>query len=271
MKRTTLLSFAALSFLTPFTAQQPSLTVPPATGSYGYHAAAGRFEAHPSAAETSPQASSKQIRTTMMLWSGSAAGLVETITPASFGSHKTWRVTHYPQDPTETNTNDYDLYDLDRETLAPLRSVRNTAEYRLELTFREREVTVRKTGGKNTVTERIPISTVVEPEGPGLDVFLAGLPLAAGYKTRYAVVDRWGGHGSGRVKAVTLSVSKMSTDNTSLGEREIYELLIKAEDDSFRIREKVLAESPHFPVWVEYTRDGKTYPPSEVIAVVSQP
>jgi len=47
--------------------------------------------------------------------------------------------------------------------------------------------------------------------------------------------------------------------------------LIKAEDDSFRIREKVLAESPHFPVWVEYTRDGKTYPPSEVIAVVSQP
>jgi hypothetical protein len=271
MKRTTVTSFAIFSFLAPFTTHQASLTVPPAIGPYDDHAMAGKREAQPSREETARLASSKQIRPTMILWGGSAAGLVETITPAFLGHRKTWRGTHYPQDPTETNVNDYDLYDLDRETLVPLRSVRNTTEYRLELTFEEKEATVRKTSGKNTATERIPLSTVVQPEGPGLDVFVAGLPLVPGYETRYVIVDRWGGHGSGRVKAVTLSVSKISVDNTSLGEREICELLIKAADNSFRIREKVLTESPHFPVWVEYTRDGKTYPASEVIAVVSQP
>jgi len=62
---------------------------------------------------------------------GAAAGLVETITPAKLGSRKTWRIVHYPQDPTVTQTNEYDLYDLDQVTLAPLRSVMNTAEYRL--------------------------------------------------------------------------------------------------------------------------------------------
>jgi hypothetical protein len=134
------------------------------------------MEAHP--------ARSNQIRPAMILWAGGAAGLVETITPAVLGGRKTWRITHYPQDPTETEINDYDLYDSDQETLAPLRSVRNTEEYRLELSFAEKEVTLRKTKGQNTTTEKIPLATAVESEGPGLDVFVAGLPLAPGYKTR---------------------------------------------------------------------------------------
>jgi hypothetical protein len=108
----------------------------------------------------------------------------------------------------------------------------------------------------------------VQPEGPGLDVFVAGLPLVIGYKTRYAIVDRWGGHGSTRVKTVTLSVSKRTTENTLFGRHGIYEVLIKPDDGSFQISEKVLVRRPHFPVRVEYTREGKTYPVSEVVAVV---
>jgi hypothetical protein len=216
-------------------------------------------------------AASDQIRPAMILWgAGIAAGLVETITPAMLGSRKTWRITHYPQDPTAEKTNYYDLYDLDQTTLVPLRSVMNTEEYHLELIFTEKEVTLHKTTSRDNVTERIPLSTVVGPEGPGTTVLVASLPLAVGYKKRYAIVDRWGGHGSTRVKTVTLCVSERATEDTSLGKRDIYDVLIKPDDGSFQIKEKVLAQNPHFPVRVEYTRDGKTYPASEVWAVVNQ-
>jgi hypothetical protein len=213
-------------------------------------------------------ASSKQIRPTMILWN---TGLVETITPALLGRRKVWRITHYSHDPTDTKTNEYDLFDLDETTLAPLRSVMNTAEYHLELIFAPKEVILRRTTDQANTTERISLSTDVQPEGPGVDVFVAGLPLAVGYKTRYAIVDRWGGHCDTRVKKVTLFVSKRTIEDTALGKHDIYELVIRPDDDSFLVREKVFAESPHFPVWVEYTRDGKTYPVSVVIAVVSRP
>jgi hypothetical protein len=218
-----------------------------------------------SSPKTAHPAASIQIHPAMILWN---TGLVETITPASLGDKQTWRITHYPQDPVDSKTNDYDLYDLDQTTFAPLRSVMNNEDSHLELTFGAKEVTLRKTTGQETVTEQIPLTGLVQPEGPGLDVFVARLPLAVGYKMRYAIVDRWGGHGSTRVKAMTLSVSNRSHKNTAaLGEVEMYDVLIKPDDGSFQICEEVFASGPHFPVRVEYTREGKTYPASEVIAV----
>jgi hypothetical protein len=216
--------------------------------------------------KTAHPASSNQIHPTMILWN---TGLVETITPALLGNRKTWRITHYPQDPVDSKTNDYDLYDVDRTTFAPLRSMMNNGESHLELIFADKEVTLRKTAGRDTVTEQIPLSVPVQPEGPGLDIFVARLPLTVGYKTHYAIVDRWGGHGSTRVKAMTLSVSSRVNKDTALGKLDVYEVLIRPDDGSFQVREEVFAHGPHFPVRVEYTREGKTYPASEVIAFVS--
>jgi hypothetical protein len=216
--------------------------------------------------EKAHPAHANQIHPTMIVWN---TGLVETITPALLGNRKTWRITHYLQDPTDTKMNDYDLYDLDQTTFAPLRSIKNSDESHLELIFAEKEVTLHQTTGPDTVTEQIPLSTQVQPEGPGLDVFVARLPLTAGYKTRYAIVDRWGGHGSTRVKTITLSVSKRAIRDTALGKLAIYEVLISPGDGSFQIREEVFVEGPHFPVRVEYTREGKTYPASEVVVFVS--
>ena len=221
---------------------------------------------HRSPAKTAHLTGSAQIHPTMILWN---TGLVETITPASLDGRRTWRITHYPQDPVESNTNDYDLYDLDQSTFVPLRSVMNNEDSHLELLFAEKEVTLRQTRGKEAITEQIPLSGPVQPEGPGLDVFVARLPLAIGYKKHYAIVDRWGGHGSTRVKTVTLSVSHQFQKNTALGRLEVYDVLIRPDDGSFQIREQVFARSPHFPVRVEYTREGKTYPASEVIAFAS--
>ena len=77
----------------------------------------------------------------MILWN---TGLVETITPATLGNRKTWCITHYPQDPADSKINDYDLYDLDQTTFAPLRSMINNEESHLELIFSEKEVTLAK-------------------------------------------------------------------------------------------------------------------------------
>jgi hypothetical protein len=216
--------------------------------------------------KTAHFAGSDQIGPTMILWN---TGLVETITPASLEGRKTWRITHYPQDPVDSKTNDYDLYDLDQSTFAPLRSIVNNDDSHLELVFAEKEVTLRQTRDKETVTEQIPLAGPVQPEGPGLDIFVARLPLAVGYKTHYAIVDRWGGHGSTRVKAMTLSVANQFQKNTPLGMRDVYDVLIRPDDGSFQISEQVFARGPHFPVRVQYTREGKTYPASEVIAFVS--
>lgn len=212
-----------------------------------------------------------QIAPAMLVWgTGIAAGQITTITQASFGNRKTWRVTDYAQDPAAEKVSDFDLYDMDQATLAPLRSVMNTEEFRLELIFTPTEVTLHKTMKQGDVNERVPLTNAVEPEGPGLDVFVSSLPLAVGYRKRYAIVDRWCGHGATRLKMVTLSVLQRAIEDTSLGKRDVYDLAINPDDRSFQIKEKVLAESPHLPVRVEYTRDGKTYPASEVIAVVSQ-
>jgi hypothetical protein len=212
---------------------------------------------------------SQSIRPAMILWgTGAAAGTVETITPAVLGTRKTWRITHYPQDPTSGDINNYDLYDLDQLTLEPVRSVMNTEQFHIELMFYGERVTLHRTSANGNTIETIPISMRVEPEGPGLDVFIASLPLAVGYHKRYAIVDRWGGHDSGRLKMLSLTVFKRSREDTPVGKHDVYHVLVKPDDSSFEIKEKVLARTPHYPVRVEYSRDGKAYPASEVRTMV---
>ena len=124
--------------------------------------------------------------------------MVEVLSRAILGGHKTWRVTDYPQDPTAASSNDYDLYDLDRETLAPLQSVWSSSGSYLEIAF-DWTALDHKSG-----PERVPLSNRVEPEGPGGIAFVASLPLRPGFRTRYQIVDRWNGRGAGRLKRVTL-------------------------------------------------------------------
>lgn len=52
------------------------------------------------------------------------------------------------------------------------------------------------------------------------------------------------------------------------GTHDVYEVLIRPADDSFRIKEQMFAQIPHFPV--EYSRDGTTDPASEIVTVADQ-
>lgn len=89
-----------------------------------------------------------------------------------------------------------------------------------------------------------------------------------GYKLRYAIVDRWGGLGATRVKIMTLSVSSRTMGTSVLG-RRAKTWRSGRTTIPFRNEEKVLADAPHLPLWVKYTRYGKTYPAGEIIAVVN--
>jgi hypothetical protein len=184
--------------------------------------------------------------------------LLETITSALTEGHRIWRVTHYPPDPTTSTVNDFDLYDVDAETFRPIRSVRQTPEFRLEITFAPDAAILRRVAKDGNSMERIPLSKPVMPEGPGSTVFLAGLPLKEGFATEFLVLDRWSGTGSSRVKTVRLSVVERKRISTTTGSKEVFEVEARPIDDSFRIVEYVRTRPPYYPFRVEYTRGSHT-------------
>ena len=49
--------------------------------------------------------------------------MIETILPATYAGKAVWRVVHRDPDPTEKDGGSFDMYDVDRETLVPVRSV----------------------------------------------------------------------------------------------------------------------------------------------------
>lgn len=230
----------------------------------------GAAEAHSAEAVAGPDSS--QIRPAMLLWSvginspNGATGLVETITRATFRGRPTWRVTHYAHDPTASTTNEFDLYDVDAETLSPLRSVMLTPAFEVELTFGEDRVILRRKEEGDNVVEHVPLSAPVMAEGPGAQVFVGSLPLHPEYELRYRAVDRWSGKAATRVKRMTLSVLDRRVVATAIGEQDVFEILVRPDDDSFRIVELVRAQPPHYALRTEYIR-GKDTLVSEVTAL----
>jgi hypothetical protein len=191
-----------------------------------------------------------------------------TVVPAVLEGRQVWRVTDYSVDPTLTNTNDYDLYDIDRVTLAPLRNVYNVGGTHLEVHFSEKEITVQRAPQSASALEKFAVDGPVAPEGPGSRVFVASLPLHVAYRTRYRIVDRWDGQGSTRLKNMTLSVLRRETEDTALGKKEVYILQIEPDDGSFHIKEHALVTSPHWAIKTEYVR-GKLNVMSEVTSLAS--
>jgi hypothetical protein len=212
----------------------------------------------------------------MLVWrigtneAGGASGMIEAITRATFKNRPTWRVTHYADDPAASSTNDFDLYDIDAETLVPLRSVMRNPGLSLDLDFTRDEVTLRRVDDAGTTTERIPLSTPVMPEGPGLRVFVASLPLKPGYTAWFHSVDRWSGKEASRVKPMTLTVTGRRPVSTPVGTQDALEVLIRADDGSSRILQRVRGEPPHYPFWMEYVRGTMTLV-SEVTAMAIEP
>jgi hypothetical protein len=189
--------------------------------------------------------------------------MVETILPATFEGKPVWRVVHRDLDPTADGAhNAYDLVDVERTTLAPLRSIMDREGFRLALRFDGDRVMIEKDeGGEHQRTEvRVDHP---RPEGPGEQVMLASLPLRAGYTTRFPIVDRWAKDEVNRVVEVDLSVVGARRLSTRTGLQAVYEVTLVPRNAAFQIREWVRVASPHYAVRTEYAR-GELHLLSEV-------
>ena len=191
------------------------------------------------------------------------SGMVETILPATYAGKAVWRVVHRDPDPTEKDGGSFDMYDVDRETLVLVRSVMRREGFFLGLTFERDRVEIDKIEGdqkwKTEVRVRNPM-----PEGPGVRVLVAALPLRVGYTAEFPVVDRWASDHPHRVATMKLTVPKRATMETRLGRREVLEVVLAAGDGSSSSRHWVRAEPPRYPYKIEYVR-GELHLVSEVM------
>jgi len=218
----------------------------------------------------SPEATA-EVRAAVIEWNvgiNQEAGpspLVETILPATLNGRRVWRVVHRDADPTGTDSAAYyDLYDVDRATLNPVRGIMSRPRQYLGLTFDADSVTIVKRDGHSTRLEKLGVRNPM-PEGPGLSVLLGSLPLRPGFRTSFLIVDRW--DEPWRVKEIDLVVGSAMTIETPLGRCDVFEVTLAPHDGSFRIRDWVRARPPHYPLRTEYVRGDETLV-SEVVRMV---
>ena len=198
---------------------------------------------------------------------GGPSPLLETILPATYRGKAVWRVVHRDPDPVADGTqNAYDLYDVDPDTLIPIRTVSAHEGFYLGLAFEGDRAIIEKREGETRVESEVRVERPM-PEGPGLQVLLASLPLRPGYATTFSMVDRWARDEASRVQAMTLTVSGRQTIGTRMGRCDVLEVTVAPRDGSFRIRAWVRAEPPRYAVKMEYTR-GDLFVVSEVVRMV---
>jgi hypothetical protein len=213
------------------------------------------------------------VRDALLLWRVDLKGTdgpsetLEAITATQVKSRKAWRVTHYSPDPTASSVNEFDLYEVDAETFEPIRSVMQTSDFRLEISFGPKAALLRRVAKDGAVSvEEIRLEGTVMPEGPGNSVFLASLPLKQSFAMQYLTLDRWSGKGNSRLKRVDLKVTERKRITTPAGTREVFEVDARAEDNAFRILAYVRTEVPYYPVRMIYVRGTRTIE-SEVVAM----
>src|SRR5262249_49455536 len=157
--------------------------------------------------------------------------LVETILPATFRDRAVWRVVHRDLEPGPG----YDMYDVDQTSILPLRSVSRQEDMELELTFVGDTVTVSKRHGAEREESEVR-ATRPMPEGPGLQVLLAALPLHPGYVGSFVVVDRWAADDATRVKRTAVRVAGRDQIDTQLGRCDVLDVRVEPADGSFLVR-----------------------------------
>ena len=195
------------------------------------------------------------------------SALVESILPATFQGKRVWRIVHRDLDPTEAGLhNSYDMYDVDRATGEPMRSIMEREGFHLALTFHGDRVTIEKDEGSDHVRTEVEVAHP-RPEGPGEQVLLSSLPLAPGYQTTFPIVDRWAKDEANRVVQIDVAVTGPTQIQTRLGRLEVLEVALTPRNGAFKIREWVRMQEPRFSVKTEYTR-GDLHVDSEIVQIL---
>jgi hypothetical protein len=216
---------------------------------------------------------SPEIRPATLVWDvgidepGGPSPMVETILPATYRGTPVWRIVHRDLDPTAAGTrNNYDMVDVDRTTLAPIRSIMEREGFHLALSFEGDRVTIEKQDGNDHLRTEVQVKDP-RPEGPGQQILLASLPLQPGYTISFPIVDRWSSDEANRVVQIDLSVAGPRQIRTRIGLSDVLEVVLTPRNGAFRLRQWVRVQSPHYAVKTEYTR-GDLHLVSELTQVL---
>ena len=161
------------------------------------------------------------------------------------------------------------MYDVDRQTLVPVRSVMRREGFFLGLTFDGDRVDIEKVEGDQKSKAEVRVRNPM-PEGPGVRVLVAALPLRVGYTAEFSrswIAGPRTRLPAPRVTTMKLTVPKRATMETRLGRREVLEVVLAASDGSSSSRHWVRAEPPRYPYKIEYVR-GDLHLVSEVTRMV---
>jgi dipeptidyl aminopeptidase/acylaminoacyl peptidase len=169
-----------------------------------------------------------------------------TIASCDAAGRPCWRISDVAKSPMGELS---DVFDLDRATLRPLRRTALSGPARIELVYGDQAVTGAMTVMGQKTDVNVPLAAPVLGDGPGLELAIAGLPLAQGYRTTVRQFDA----ASQKVQAFELAVTGVETVTVPAGKFETFVLEMRPLGDaSGGGVVRVLQQAPHHVVAGDY-------------------
>jgi dipeptidyl aminopeptidase/acylaminoacyl peptidase len=169
-----------------------------------------------------------------------------TIATCDAAGKRCWRISDVAKSPMGEMSDDFDV---DRTTLRPLRRTANSGPAKIELAYADQAIT----GTMSVMGQRsdvnVPLAAPVIGDGPGLELAIAGLPLAQGYRTIVRYLDV----ASQKVHAFELVVTGVETVTVPAGKFETFVLEMRPLGDaSGGGVVRVLQQAPHHVITGDY-------------------
>lgn len=152
----------------------------------------------------------------------------------------------------------HDLYLVDAATLFPIRTETTGPVPPVRFRFDPGPIAV-KLDAAGAEEERIALSGIAIPEGPGLEIMTQAIPWADGLALSGTMLDRWRGTGQARNRQIVWRVEGRETRETLSGTHDLYRTRLAPVDGSFEIVAFVMVSKPHHIARFEY-RPGRDRP-----------
>jgi hypothetical protein len=174
-----------------------------------------------------------------------ATTLKRTIAACDAAGRPCWRISDVAKSSMGEMT---DAFDLDRATLRPLRRTLG-GPAKIELVYGDQAITGSMSIMGQKTDVNVPLTAPVLGDGPGLELAIAGLPLAERYTTTIRQFDL----ASQKVQAFALTVTGVETVTVPAGRFDTFVLEMRPLGDaSGGGVMRVLQQAPHHVVTGDY-------------------
>ena len=172
--------------------------------------------------------------------------VARTIEPATLDSQEVWKIV----DVAETSMGQaQDTVAVDRSTLLPIQRSAG-GMFAIRLDYQDGAITGEVTGGSQTTPIETSLDAPVAGDGPGLELFLMGLPLEKGYQTTLRSYDVQ----MQQVRLFRLQVTGAETVEVPAGTFETFALDLEPLDgEGGGVTLNMMREAPHTVVRGTYS------------------